>query len=599
MQFQAAFHEEMPHGVAYMTVTVVPNGTQIAYEVRNTSEHFTSKGCAPETLRDLFDILDKNPPKSISMLRTTWSVLAGYLQMPADRVTIDSVFENKEGFPRFLESMKYARNSIRSYANYERILLAKAEEFGWNPNETFPEAWRGVLALASEYKCVDIAKSLARIRRAPVDVTLEDVDCWVQLSTGQGRSFKYMQSKKTWFCRLLRNCACTELTPISHLREKIYGIPLEQLPLDIKKEVMELLRWKQSVYSHGRPKDARHRKTTSLNLQQVTCSVIGYATNILGECGLTSLSQVVTEPVIGAFAEWSINERQVKLGSLQQNLRLLLAAMRHHPAYKTLEWGWFQALLEGLPVEPESELKDRKAAKYVEYPVVEAIPGKIRADRRIAEMKRPHQTHLLVMKELMMRWLVTLPWRQRNLRECRIGGGSPNLFKGRIPPLSDIDKPQWVKEEELRNPAAEFWQFKFSSDETKMGNGVRALLPEQLISILEEYLLDHRKHLLIGTDPGTLFIDGAGTAMSKNQLTCMVSELTVRYCGKRITPHPFRDIVAFTWLKAHPKDYLTLSKMLWHRSIRTTINVYGGRFNESSGVCAMEAWLNERMAKTT
>ena len=599
MQIHDAFHEEMPHEDAYMTATVVPIGTQIAHELRISSGSVTARGCVPNTLRELFDIFNQNPPKSLSMLYTTWSVLAGYLQTPADQITIDSVFENKEGFPRFLESVRYARNSVRSYANYERILLAKAEELGWDPNEAFPEAWRGVLALAPDRKCADITKSLARIKKSPANITIEDVDSWVQMSTVQGRSLKYMQSKKTWFCRLLRDCVGLELTPITHQREKSYGIPLEQLPPELKKELIELLRWKQSVYSHGRPKDARHRKTTALNLQQVTCSVVGYAINIRGEVGLTSLSQVITESIIGAFAEWSINERGVKLGSLQQNLRLLSAAVRQHPAYKPLEWGWFQLLLDGLPAEPESELKDRKAAKYVEYLLVETIPEKIRADKLIAKKKRPDQVHPLAMKELMMRWLVTLPWRQRNLRECRIGGASPNLFKARIPPLSDIDKPQWVKDEELRNPTAEFWQFKFSSEETKMGNGVRALLPSQLINTLEEFLQIHRSHLLVNGDPGTLFVNSVGRAMSKNQLTGVVSEITMRYCGKRITPHPFRDIVAFTWLKAHPKDYLTLSKMLWHRSIRTTISVYGGRFNESSGVCAMEAWLNERAAKST
>src|SRR6266852_2919239 len=120
-----------------MTATVLPIGKQIAHQARNTSGLFTSKGCAPKTLRDLFDILGENPPKSLSMLHTTWSVLAGYLQMPADQITIDSVFENREGFPRFLESMRYAWNSVRSYANYERILLAKVEELGGIPTKHF------------------------------------------------------------------------------------------------------------------------------------------------------------------------------------------------------------------------------------------------------------------------------------------------------------------------------------------------------------------------------------------------------------------------------------------------------------------------------
>jgi hypothetical protein len=598
MQCQGAFHEEMHYGVAYMTPSVLPIGTQTAYDVRDSSERFTPKERTLKTLRDLFDIFDENPPRSLPMLRATWSLFGVYLQMPADQITIDSVFENREDFPRFLESRKYAKNSVRSYANYVRILLRKAEEFGWNPDEAFPEAWRGVLALAPEHKCADIAKHLARMRKTPADVTIEDVDGWVQMSTEQGRSYKYMRNKKTSLWRLLRDCGRTEQSPISLRREMGYGISMEQLPPDLRSEVIELLRWKQALFALGRPKDGRHRATTGRNLQQVTCGLIGFAQNIIGETHVTSLSEVVTEAVVGAYVEWRLNVRGVKGGSVQQNLRLLSAALQQHPKYKSVDFGWFKPLTDSIPLEPESDLKDRKSQKCVEYEVVEAIPSKIRADRPRAEKKGVDQVALFVMQELLMSWLVTLPWRQRNIRECRIGGPSPNLFKGTIPPFSDMDRPQWVKDEELKNPGAAFWQFEFSPDETKMKNKVRALLPEQLIGILEEYLQDHRGHLLDGADPGTLFINGAGKPMSKNQMIYMVSELTMRYCGRRVTPHPFRDILAFTWLKAHPEDYLTLSKQLWHRSIRTTISVYGGRFNESSGVCAMELGsMNGRLGR--
>ena len=54
-----------------------------------------------------------------------------------------------------------------------------------------------------------------------------------------------------------------------------------------------------------------------------------------------------------------------------------------------------------------------------------------------------------------------------------------------------------------------------------------------------------------------------------------------------------------TWLEQHPADYLTLSKMLWHSNINTTIQIYGSRFNESSGVRAMEAWLDERSRESS
>ena len=82
------------------------------------------------------------------------------------------------------------------------------------------------------------------------------------------------------------------------------------------------------------------------------------------------------------------------------------------------------------------------------------------------------------------------------------------------------------------------------------------------------------------------------------QVGYLVSTLTLRHGGRRVTPHPFRDIVAFTWLKEHPEDYLTLSKILWHRNINTTIKNYGSRFNESSGVRSMETWLEKREAKS-
>lgn len=578
-------------------LVALPIGTQTALDVHDASGCFASQGRKLKTLRDLFDIFNENPPRSLSMLRATWSLLAVYLEMPSDQIMIDSVFEHKEGFPRFLESRKYARNSVRSYANYERIILKKAEELGWNPEEAYPEAWRGALALAPDYKCADIAMYLARVRKMPADVRIQDVDSWVQLKTEQGRSYKHMQSRRTSFWRLLRDCGCTEQNPISILREKDYGIPLEQLPPSLRGELTELLRWKQALFALGRPKDGRYRATSGRNLREVLCGLIGFAVNIAGEAHVTSLSQIATESMIGAYVEWRLNVRAVKGTSVQQNLRLLSAALQQHPKYKSVDFSWFKPLIDSIPVEPESELRDRKAEKYVEYEVVAAIPSKIRADRFRAAKKGVDHVALYVMQELLMSWLVTLPWRQRNIRECRIEGSFPNLFKGKIPPFSDIDKPQWVKDEESNNPLAEFWQFKFSSDETKMGNQVRALLPQQLIPILDEYLQNHRPHLLKGSDPGTLLVNGKGKSMSKSEMISIVSELTMRYSGRRVTPHPFRDIVAFTWLKAHPADFLTLSKMLWHLNVTTTIKVYGGRFNESSGVCAMEAWLNERAAK--
>jgi hypothetical protein len=246
----------------------------------------------------------------------------------------------------------------------------------------------------------------------------------------------------------------------------------------------------------------------------------------------------------------------------------------------------------------KSESRRRKAERFLEYKVLELIPVKIRAGRAGSEKKGTVQLALLVMKELVMRWLLVLPWRQRNIREMRIGGSMPNLFKGKIPPFSEIEKPDWVGQEEQKNPDAEFWQFHFSCDETKTGIEVEALVPRQLLQPLEEYLNKFRGHLIHGIDPQTLFLNRAGKPMTCNQVTQLVSTLTLRHGGRRVTPHLFRDIVAYTRLKENRKETLALSKLLWHANDHEVVETYGGRFNESSGVCAMESWLDEREAKS-
>jgi integrase len=164
----------------------------------------------------------------------------------------------------------------------------------------------------------------------------------------------------------------------------------------------------------------------------------------------------------------------------------------------------------------------------------------------------------------------------------------------KVSEFSYIDKPDWASQEEARNVDAKFWQVKFSRSETKTGVSVHSLVPRQLITLLEAYLQAHRPHLLKGAACETLFISPEGGQMTQKYVTNLVSDLTLRYGGRRVTPHLFRDIVAFAWLKAHRNDFLTLSRMLWHKNISTTINKYGSRFNDSSALVAMEEWLNER-----
>jgi integrase len=572
-------------------------GSQNALADLNSSERVASDAQPLTTMSDLLNILAKNPPPEFAMLRSTCSLFAAYLNQAAGEISIDAINESRDGFRSYLESHKYKKNAVRSYINYVRILLVKAKALGWKPGRVAPEAWREVLAMSQAKGCSGIAVHLMHNKENPKNVTIEDVNDWLMKGPGKELRYPYARKKTTHFWRVLRECRCTDQMPMCFVREQRYGVPLGQFPPDLKREVTELLRWKCAEYSMDRPKKGRHRAVTSQFLQQTFCTLLGYLVNVRSESEITSIRDLVRRDYVGGYVEWCINERKIKGGPLQRKLGVLWSALRHHPSHKSADWSWLRLLADGIPIEHESELRKRKAAKFLEYSVVESIVEQIHAAKLISEKRSSKLAANLCMQELLIRWLITLPWRQRNVREMRINGSKPNLFRGPIAPFSAIDKNEWVLQEEKRNPAAEFWQFAFSPEETKTKVAPHAVLPRQLIETLEEYLTKWRPILLRTGDPGTLFLNCAGGPLSILEMTNLVSDLTLRYGGRRVTPHLFRDIVAFTWLKEHPKDFLTLSKQLWHSNVNTTIRIYGGRFNESSGVCAMESWLNERAAR--
>ena len=73
-------------------------------------------------------------------------------------------------------------------------------------------------------------------------------------------------------------------------------------------------------------------------------------------------------------------------------------------------------------------------------------------------------------------------------------------------------------------------------------------------------------------------------------------EITGDEVGRQVNPHVFRDIFDVQSLQDHPEDYLTLSKILWHRDINTTPQIYGAGLDESHGARRVEQWLDERKA---
>ena len=55
-----------------------------------------------------------------------------------------------------------------------------------------------------------------------------------------------------------------------------------------------------------------------------------------------------------------------------------------------------------------------------------------------------------------------------------------------------------------------------------------------------------------------------------------ISRLLARELGVRLTPHQFRHLIGFIYLREHPHGIEVVRALLGHRSIATTLSHYAG-----------------------
>ncbi len=165
---------------------------------------------------------------------------------------------------------------------------------------------------------------------------------------------------------MLREVGCTSQLPMCLVRDKNYGVKLEDFPQALKQEVLELLAYKTREYVPGRSKKAR-------------------VANFLNE--------IPTESAADA--------------------RDRMSARCVH--FTVLEPIPFMIEAERLAAE-KCLLRDRQRAEN------KTIDEKWLA----AEAKATYEISLHAMNELLMKWILLLPMRQLNIRELSIG---KNLFR--------------------------------------------------------------------------------------------------------------------------------------------------------------------------
>ncbi|MGA3049047.1 MAG: hypothetical protein ABSD67_20600 [Terracidiphilus sp.] len=206
------------------------------------------------------------------------------------------------------------------------------------------------------------------------------------------------------------------------------------------------------------------------------------------------------------------------------------------------------------------------AHKYLSYHVLTNIPARI-LQARHSNQTRPERDARLVHDAVLLMFVVSVTCLQlRQIREALICGAA-NVFKGPLSSLAGITMPEWAADELRRNPASEFWQIHFSGKEAA-GPSVNAFLPQSMVQVIEEYLMQHRSLLAGGNDPGTLFLNKRGGPLSARQLTSLVGELTARFASCRMTPAMIRRLFELGRQAEKAHDYYTLSRVVGREDVR-------------------------------
>lgn len=498
----------------------------------------------------------------------------------------------------YLRERGLRRNSIRSYVNFIRILLQKARDLGWVDYPSgLTEAWQPVINAVSTVRgCKGIIHYALRLGRTPHEFSDSDLSLWRELELKHGRRDTYIRHLEAQFRQRIVGEGLSPAFPnlLASKNREAYSIPVSDFPEPLRTQTSALLDWKTARYSQGRPNRAKHRPISAKQLEGYLRRLFGFASSVRQRT-VSNLQELLSRENVSDYVEWALNQRKLSARTLSLLLGMI-RALRIFPPLKELDFDWIVELASQLPTDFENLTKDTKDRKWVAYDVLAQVPKWIRKEAGKNLHLNKNVEALPYRNALLIEWLTILPWRQRNIRECRVmpsalGG---NLFKEELPQNSPIAKPKWVEEAFHLNPHDTFWQFYFRPEETKNGRAVRALIPRQLISPLETYLRDYRPWLVSGSDPHRLFLSFRGRTLTAGALGSLVGEIMLKHTGKPVNPHLFRDIFAVKWLEENPEDYLTLSKILWHSSVETTLGIYGKNFNESHGARRVEEWLDKR-----
>jgi hypothetical protein len=326
---------------------------------------------------------------------------------------------------------------------------------------------------------------------------------------------------------------------------------LHPLPAHLATEVQAFDTWSTATYLSDRPRQIKKRASTMTAYLETIEGIAGFAHHVQGIPAEALTLQALTEPeLVKSFLAWWIARQgkvtrtaYLKLGHLKiltkywlkDDLRTLtLTDIQHHlpppEQVHNKDQRWLSlAQLEavGLSQYPLNSRRVQESPHNRQLAKEMAQTGTVQPSRRT-----PHRrTAVYVAYSLMLRLLVRIPLRQRNIREMQL-------------------------ERNLRRLPNGTWQLVFRGEELKIAwrnrrrHEVTYAFPEDLQGLLEEWLTTWRPLLLTDTHSPYVFLLKNGEPFKGFSLRSAIERMTWKYAGVTVNPHMIRDIWATEYIKS-------------------------------------------------
>lgn len=393
---------------------------------------------------------------------------------------------------------------------------------------------------------------------------------------------------------------------------------LKPIPPSLEKEMADYERWSTKRINRNRPKSLRKRSISFSIHRKILLHLARYLMSKNIRANSIRLLDLIKPKNASDYIEWRIETQQRYTRGSSRSLACIIVLARYLetfalPAKKREIQHWIEELTAfraslGAPAKVQDKSKRWLSLKELEIVGRSIYPLNARRVKELAtitrarlqvEMNLPpgskHRTFriyaLRVLQSLLIRLLVRIPFRQRNLREMAWNPTHPaegrNLY--------------------TRDGA---WRIRFRGEELKIAevggeeHFIEYEFPPDLVPLLEEWLHKWRPILIVrqrseatrderlNGDQEYVFLNSWGSPLSDHLLTRFFKTVTYKFTGVAVNPHMFRTIFATEIIKA-TNDFSLAAYMLGNR-VKTVIDTYAYLLDEDCAKRASE-WVTRRL----